>query len=164
MKYYKVTNNEFDGFYDKEIHRDILFDINTVNSLSTEGESHEVIELRDSYFELEEERWQELLEGQSEGGEIRILKNGELGLYQVPGLEEDMINPIFDYDKEVWVEQATEEEQLKYWEDKMIANQTEINLRGQVGLAPTKEQIEFRDKVLARHRDICHTMALKMND
>ena len=145
MKYYKVTNGLFDGFYDRDIHGDIV-----------DG---------DNFFELEEERWQELINGQCiDGTEIRILKDGELGLYQVPDLEEEMVNPTFDYDKEVWVEQATEEEQLKYWEDRMIANQTEINLRGQVGLAPTKEQIELRDKVLARHRDICHIMALKMED
>ena len=143
MKYYKLTDGNFDGFYDNEIHGDIVYG--------------------NDFHPLTESRWQELLDGQSEGKEIRILKDGTLGLYEFPILEEEMLNPKFNYETEEWEELATYEEQLKYWEEKIISNQSEMNLRAQVGLYPTKEQLELKESLIAKHVNACHAMALDIN-
>ena len=96
MKYYKKENNKFIGFYDSEI-----------NDLFKDGK------LKEGYFELSEEKWRALLEGQSRGKEIRILKNGELGLYEKPTYEgTDLVKAVWNEDKETWEEGATSEEIL----------------------------------------------------
>ena len=143
MKYYKLTDGNFDGFYDNETHGDIVYG--------------------NDFHPLAESRWQELLDGQSEGGEIRILKNGELGLYQVPDLEEEMLKPNFNYETEEWEELATYEELLEHYETKLVEVQKEIKLREELGLRPSKEQLELKSKYMNRHIDICHEIALTLN-
>ena len=143
MKYYKVTDSQFCGFYDRDIHGDIV-----------DGEE---------YIEIEEDKWQELLNGQSEGKEIRILKDGTLGLYEFPPLEEVMLNPTFNYDTEQWEEKATEEEILNELETKLVEVQKDIKLREELGLRPTKEQLELKETLIARHLNVCHEIALTLN-
>ena len=143
MKYYKVTDGNFDGFYDNEIHGDLVYG--------------------NDFHPLAESRWQELIDGQSEGKEIRILKDGTLGLYEYPPLEEEMLNPTFDFEEEVWVEGATYEELLEHYELKLVEVQKDIKLREELGLRPSKEQLELKSKYMAKHVDVCHDIALTMN-
>ena len=143
MKYYKLTDGNFDGFYDNEIHGEIVYG--------------------DDFHPLAESKWQEFIDGQSEGKEIRILKDGTLGLYEFPILEEEMLNPKFNYDTEQWEEKATYEELLEHYELKLVEVQKDIKLREELGLRPSKEQLELKSKYMNRHIDICHDIALTLN-
>lgn len=83
----KIENGKFIGFYDKIIH-----------NLEADG----VV-----YFSISNEEWENLLNGQTSGKEIKILKDGALGLYEKPINTLEGVNIQFNYDSEEWEETAT---------------------------------------------------------
>lgn len=149
MKFYKVINNEFQGFYDLNIHKNTLFDNK---------------ELKKEYRKLPDKKWQELLDEQSHGKEIRILNNGELGAYKIPVLDVMMVNPMFNYKLEKWEETASKEEQLQFFEQELILIQQQIKEREEVGFAPTKQQLDKKNYLIEKHKEISLEIALKLNN
>ena len=143
MKYYKVVNGIFEGFYSADVHGDMVYG----NEL----------------YPLSDERWMELLNGQAEGKEIRILKDGTLGLYELPPNEVEMLNPEFNYETEEWEELATYEELLEYYETKLVEVQKEIKLREELGLRPSKEQLSLKEELMTKHMNVCHEIAITLN-
>ena len=142
MKYYKVVNGIFEGFYSEDVQGAIVYG--------------------NEFHPISDDKWMELLNGQADGKEIRILKDGTLGLYTLPVNEVEMLNPEFNYETEEWEELATYEELLEYYETKLVEVQKEIKLREELGLRPSKEQLSLKEELMSNHMNVCHTIALNI--
>ena len=143
MKYYKVVNGIFEGFYSEDVQGDIVYG--------------------NEFHPISDERWMELLNGQADGKEIRILKDGTLGLYTLPVNKVKMLNPEFNYETEEWEELATYEELLEYYEAKLVEVQKDIKLREELGLRPSKEQLSLKEELMSNHMNVCHEIAITLN-
>lgn len=162
MKYYKKINNKFIGFYDEEINSEQLFDtVYKEKEINGKIMNVPVKILKPNFHELTDEKWQELLNGQSKGKEIRILKNGELGLYTFPPMPKNMINPIMDYDNDVWVEQATLEEQLSHWRNELIKADRKCREEQELFGVASQESLALKQKYMDLHMQVSHELALK---
>lgn len=202
MKYYKKFEDNTVGFYDEEIHGDILFDITyedktiTVekpssslgedvpttleenynpdeNIMTTEMQYEEqtikvpVKTLKPEYHEISDDEWMSLLDGQSQGKEIRILKSGEIGLYTKPVCNEEFIQREFNYDTEKWYEGATIEQQQKYYLNKTMECNKKLNEYKELGLYGSSESIKLEKDIIKykqKYMDSCHVEALKLNE
>lgn len=153
MKYYEKFENNTVGFYDEEIHGDILFNI--------DGESKT---LKPEFQEISDERWLELLEGQSQGKEIRILKTGEIGLYTKPLQDKEYVNPAFNYETEKWEEKATKVEQLDYYKKKILEVTKEIQLEESIGFMANSELLRKKSYYIEMHLNVSHEIANRINN
>lgn len=143
-KYYKVKNNKFEGFYL----------IEQINKNSIEKE----------FFEITHSKWQELLNGQSQGYEIRILKSGELGLYKKPTLDFKAVKPEFNYETEKWEEKATKEEIMNYYENKLMKLSEELQKRERIGIYSSQTLLDEIEKYKKLYFDATYDLALEMNE
>lgn len=156
MKYYKKINNKFLGFYDSELNEQQLY----IFSKNFEGETEKQEKtLKPNFYELSEKKWVELLNGQSEGKEIKVLDNGELGLYEYPLCTQDFVNKIFNWNTKQWEEGATAEEQLDYYKQKIIECTKEIYIQERAGFKPSNELIKKKEYYLNLHMDIAQSVA-----
>ncbi|SKA13938.1 hypothetical protein SAMN02745174_02652, partial [Cetobacterium ceti] len=105
----------------------------------------------------------ELLAKESEGKEIRILKNGELGAYEYPPCTKEFVNKIFNWDIEQWEEGATVQEQLEYYKQKIIECTKEIYIEERAGFKPSDELLQKKEHYSNLHMSIAQLEAIKIN-
>lgn len=145
MKFYKIENGKFSGFYDSEIHG--------------------IEEENDEFKIISDEKWQELLNGHSQGKEIRILDNGVLGLYERAPLPTNVYyaKPDYDYNTHSYVDVATDEEKLEYYKKELIQANIQLNQ----SLISGFDDAKLRDKIsiLTRlHQEASQEIANKINE
>lgn len=200
MKYYKKFEDNTVGFYDEEIHGDILFDITYEDKVITVEKPNKVIgidipttleeynldnnimttemqyeeqtikvpvkTLKPEYYEISDEEWQKLLDGQSQGKEIRILRTGEIGLYTKPVCNEEFVQKEFNYETEQWYEGATIEQQQQYYLNKTMECNKKLNEYKEIGLYGCSESIELEKNIVSykqKYMDACHIEALDID-
>lgn len=115
------------------------------------------------YFSISNEEWENLLNGQTSGKEIRILKDGALGLYEKPINILEGVNIQFNYDSEEWKETATLKEQVDYWcnEIKRLSREIVIsNIDSMINSIPLQEKLE---RAKQEHTELSHELALQLN-
>lgn len=155
MKYYKKFEDSTVGFYDEEIHGDILFNIDS-----------ELKTLKSEYHEISYEKWQELLDEQMNGKEIRILKTGEIGLYEKPVCLEEFVQKEFNYETEQWYEGATIEQQQQYYLNKTMECNKKLNEYKEIGLYGCSESMQLEKNIMSykqKYIDACHIEALDID-
>lgn len=162
----KIVNEQFQGFFDKELHREIVFEENDDKILKKE------------YVEISDIFWNSLLEGQSQGKEIRfIVETSRLGLYEKKQMPNDLVQPKYNYQTHFWEEEASLIEQLEYLDKemvkidmKMMEKEMEIHSRGRRGLGAEfaqKEMLELQkklDSLEKRHLEVAHRYAVELEE
>lgn len=136
MKYYKIENERFTGFYDKDINKEQIFDITFV------GEE-EILTLKHGFYEISDNNYSAVLDEQSKGKQIfydfndkRLvnlsqeelklekiipLEQGELtsdGKVVIVPIPESLIKPIWISPN--WVEAITKEELVEIRANKIL--------------------------------------------
>lgn len=142
----KIENEHFAGFYDEVIH-----------NLKADGKI---------YFSISNEEWEYLLNGQTSGKEIRILKDGTLGLYEKPINNLEGVNIQFNYESEKWEETATLEEQIEYYYSLILEKTKELEIIKIAGFIGSKEEIDLEKEIpllKQKHLELQHELGLEMN-
>lgn len=178
MKYFKKVNEEFEGFFDSEFNEEQIYNFSTeIKTVVEEIENEEtgkidnvtkeievkVKTLKENFYELEDQKWKDLLEEQTKGKKIMILKNGELGAYEYPACTKEFANKIFNWDTEQWEEGATVQEQLEYYKQKIIECTKEIYIEERAGFKPSDELLQKKEHYSNLHMQISQPEAIKIN-
>ncbi|MGL4210336.1 MAG: hypothetical protein ACRCRT_02190 [Cetobacterium somerae] len=162
----KIKYNIFEGFYDKDIHSNLVYDTNE------EGEKV----LKEEFIEISDIFWNSLLEGQSQGKEIRyIVEQDRLGLYEKKTKPENLIKPEYNYYTHFWEEKATLQEQVDYLDEEMVKvdmnidlKEREMNSRARRGLGTSALEQELfvlraqLESLEDRHMNVSHAYALAL--
>lgn len=150
----KISNNLFEGFYDKEIHESTVFEI------GKNGEK----ELKSEYIEISDDLWSTLLEGSSQGKKIRFApEKNELGLYEIPPEPKYLVKPEYNYENHEWIEKATFNQQVEHYKNLIIQKTGEIEMEKLAGFGNPSLELELNE-LKKIHLEKSHELGLQIEN